>query len=68
MDTVLSTKLKIGGTEFRVRKQKDADVSDDISYCAVKEMGASIILERSAALADADPKKKIREPLRVGEC
>lgn len=58
MDTVLSTKLKIGGTEFRVRKQKDADVSDDISYFAVKEIGASIVLERSAALADADPKKK----------
>lgn len=58
MDTVLSTKLKIGGTEFRVRKQKDADVSDDISYFAVKEVGTSIVLERSAALADADPKKK----------
>jgi len=58
MDTVLSTKLKLGGTEFRVRKQKDADVSDDISYFAVKEMGASIVLERSAALADSDPKKK----------
>ena len=57
MDTVISTKLKIGGTEFRVRKQKDADVSDDISYFAVKEVGASIVLERSAALADANPKK-----------
>ena len=58
MDTVLSTKLKIGGTEFRVRKQKDADVSDEISYFAVKEVGSSIVLERSAALADADPAKK----------
>lgn len=56
MDTVISTKLKIGGTEFRVRKQKDADVSDEISYFAVKEMGPSIVLERSAALADAAPK------------
>lgn len=57
MDTVISTKLKIGGTEFRVRKQKDADVSDDIAYFAVKEIGESIVLERSAALADASPKK-----------
>lgn len=56
MDTVISTKLKIGGTELRVRKQKDADVSDEISYFAVKEMGPSIVLERSAALADATPK------------
>lgn len=56
MDTVISTKLKDGGTEFRVRKQKDADVSDEISYFAVKEMGPSIVLERSAALADATPK------------
>ena len=40
-----------------MRKQKDADVSDDISYFAVKEVGASIVLERSAALADANPKK-----------
>lgn len=56
MDTVISTKLKIGGTEFRVRKQKDADVSDEVSYFAVKEMGPSIVLERSAALADATPK------------
>lgn len=49
MDTVLSTKLKIGGTEFRVRKQKDADAADEISYFAVKEVGASIVLERSMA-------------------
>lgn len=57
MDTVISTKLKVGGTEFRVRKQKDADVSDEISYFAVKEIGPSIVLERTAALADAAPKK-----------
>ena len=56
MDTVLSTKLKIGGTEFRVRKQKDADVSDDIHYFAVKEIGASIVLERTASLADKTQK------------
>lgn len=56
MDTVISTKLKIGGTELRVRKQKDADVSDEISYFAVKEMGPSIVLERTAALADTAQK------------
>jgi hypothetical protein len=58
MDTVISTKLKIGGTEFRVRKQKDADVSDDISYFAVKEVGASIVLERSSALQEEPAKTK----------
>ena len=57
MDTVISTKLKVGGTEFRVRKQKDADVSDEISYFGVKEIGPSIVLERTAALTDASPKK-----------
>jgi hypothetical protein len=57
-DTVISTKLKIGGAEFRVRKQKDADVSDEISYFAVKESGQSIVLERTDALADSSPKAK----------
>ena len=47
MDTVISTKLRQGGTELRVRKQKDADVSDEISYFKVKEVAASIVLERS---------------------
>lgn len=56
MDTVISTKLKIGGTELRVRKQKDADVSDDIRYFAVKEVGDSIVLERSTSLDDMSPK------------
>lgn len=57
MDTVLSTKLKIGGTEFRVRKQKDADVSDEISFFAVKEVGASIVLERGEMPAEMSPIK-----------
>jgi hypothetical protein len=50
MDTVISTKLRQGGTEFRVRKQKDADVSDEISYFQVKEVGASIVLERAEGM------------------
>jgi len=57
MDTVISTKLKQGGTELRVRKQKDADVSDEISYFGVKEMSNSIVLERTAALNDMSPGK-----------
>ena len=57
VDAVISTKLKQGGTELRVRKQKDADTNDDVSYFAVKEVGASIVLERSAALADVNSKK-----------
>ena len=47
MDAVISTRLRQGGTELRVRKQKDADVSDDIHFFAVKEIGSSIVLERS---------------------
>jgi hypothetical protein len=50
LDVVISTKLRQGGTELRVRKQKDADVSDEIGYFAVKEMGASIVLERAASM------------------
>lgn len=56
-DTVISTKLKQGGAEVRVRKQKDADVSDELSYFAVKEVGPSIVLERTANLADMAPAK-----------
>lgn len=52
MDFVISTKLRQGGTELRIRKQKDADVSDEISYFAVKEVGPSIVLERTASLAE----------------
>lgn len=50
LDAVISTKLRAGGTEFRVRKQKDSDVSDEISFFEVKEVGASIVLERAAAM------------------
>lgn len=57
MDTVLATKLKIGGTEFRVKKQKDADVSDEISFFAVKEVGSSIVLERGEMPAEQAPVK-----------
>lgn len=52
MDTVISTKLKVGGTELRVRKQKDADISDETHYFTPKPIGQSIILERTAALAE----------------
>jgi len=52
MDTVISTKLRQGGTEFRVRKQKDADVSDEISYFEPKEFGSSICLVRTEALPE----------------
>lgn len=52
MDAVISTKLRQGGTELRVRKQKDADVSDDLSYFQIKEMSASIVLERAASLPE----------------
>ena len=56
MDAVISTKLRAGGTELRVRKQKDADVSDEISFFQVREFGASIVLERS----DSAPPEEIK--------
>lgn len=58
VDAVISTKKKQGGTELRVRKQKDADVAEEIKYYGVKEVGPSIVLEQTTALADADPKKQ----------
>jgi hypothetical protein len=54
LDVVISTKLRQGGTEFRVRKQKDADVSDEIHYFALKEVAQSIVLERSNALPESN--------------
>lgn len=57
VDMAMTTRLKQGGTELRVKKQKDADVSEEVSYFAVKEMGSSIVLERTANLADMSPGK-----------
>lgn len=53
MDTVLSVRKKGKGTELTVKKHKDADAPDDAQYFAVKEVGKSIVLERSEAPADA---------------
>jgi hypothetical protein len=47
VDVVISTRKRQNGTELRVRKQKDADTGDEISYFEVKEVGASIVLARS---------------------
>lgn len=58
VDTVILTKLKQGGTELRVKKQKDADVQDEVSCFAVKEMGRSIVLARTEMLDDLNPKKQ----------
>lgn len=58
MDTVLSTKLKQGGAELRVRKQKDADASDDIQWLTVKEVGSSIVLEKSSDAPPGDERGK----------
>lgn len=56
MDAVIATKMRQGGTELRVKKQKDADVSDEVSYFVPKEVGNSIVLERSEALPE-EPKQ-----------
>jgi hypothetical protein len=58
MDFVLATRLKQGGTELRAKKQKDADVSEEAHYFKVKEIGTSIVMERTAELADFNGKKQ----------
>jgi hypothetical protein len=61
IDAVISMKLRQGGTELRVRKQKDADVSDEISYFQVKESGVvdrartNIIACRKSSRRPANP-------------
>lgn len=57
VDTVISTRLKQGGTELKVRKQKDADTGDEVYNFKVKETGESIVLERTAELAELSGKK-----------
>lgn len=57
VDTVISTRLKQGGTELKVRKQKDADTGDETHEFKVKEVGASIVLERTAGLSELSGKK-----------
>jgi hypothetical protein len=59
LDTIISMKLKQGGAELRVRKHKDADASDDITWLRVKEVAQSIVLEKSTdALVDNASEKK----------
>lgn len=56
MDTVISTKLRQNGTELKVRKHKDADVSGDAQFLAVKPVGNSIVLEHSEMPSETDAK------------
>jgi hypothetical protein len=55
MDTVIATRLRQGGTELRVKKQKDADVTDEVRYFVPQEFGNSIVLAASEALPE-EPK------------
>jgi len=48
VDTALNTKKVRDGTELRVKKQKDADVPDDIQYLRVTPIGNSIVLLKDA--------------------
>lgn len=57
LDVVISTRKRQDGTEFRIRKQKDADVSDDSQYLQVKEIGASIVLEHKGTVPSSDEQK-----------
>jgi hypothetical protein len=58
LDTIISMKLKAGGAELKVRKHKDADASDDIQWLRVKEVGQSIVLEKSNDAPPSDDKGK----------
>lgn len=60
MDTLLSTTKKHGGMELRVKKHKDADAPDEPFFLKLKEVGASIVLERTETLAEAPKPGKSR--------
>jgi hypothetical protein len=51
-DTVISTRLRIGGVELKITKQKDADVKDSSQFFQVKNVKNSIVLERVDSLPD----------------
>lgn len=60
VDTVLMTKKMNGGARLAVKKHKDADADGDPLYFRTKEMGKSIVLERTESLdepASASPSK-----------
>ena len=60
MDTVIATRLKGGGTELRVKKQKDADVPDEPHCFQTKEVGNSIVLEKVDVLPETPKDGKSR--------
>lgn len=45
VDFAMYTKKTQMGTLLKVKKQKDADVSDDVRYFKTKDVGSSIVLE-----------------------
>lgn len=57
MDTVLSTKKKPGGMEFRIKKHKDADAPDTGQYFLTRQIGRSLVLERTDAPVPEEVKK-----------
>lgn len=60
MDSLLSTTKKHGGMELRVKKHKDADAPDEPTMFKLKDVGASIVLERAEVLAEAPKAGKSR--------
>lgn len=53
-DTMLATKKRgSNGAEFRVKKHKDADAPDDALLFKTKEVGRSIVLEKTESLDEA---------------
>lgn len=53
LDSALSVTKRQNGTELRVKKHKDADAGDDAHFFKVKEVAASIVLEKTESLAEA---------------
>lgn len=58
VDSQLSTSKKHGGMELRVKKHKDADAPDEPYYFQLKDVGSSIVLERTNAIAEAPKSTK----------
>lgn len=53
LDSALSVTKKQNGAELRVRKHKDADADAEPHFFKVREIAASIVLEKTSELAEA---------------
>lgn len=60
LDSALAMTKKGEGAELRVKKHKDADADGEPAYFKIKHVAASIVLERTEALAESPKAGKSR--------